>query len=365
MKVPTQSDWKVIRDRLSFGQLEATWQRLGKESEASTPFQAFSWCRQWLEYRGQGSVPYVLVSDDQTVLAPFIKTVTAGIRVLRLMGTGDSDYLGLVTSKVPTQAWAMVMEELSRRKEEWDLLHFHSIAQPKEVLNALKMCKGMEAITREYESCPYISIRGSWEEYLARRKKVKYESKRWARRLSELGTLSVEVSPTPVNTTLLREMIEVEQSSWKWELGTAALKPGGQADFVQAVLQDPLMPARVWLLRMSGTLMAFAVVFEGKRGWYYYLPSYRKECPNSGAYLLGRIVKEAFRADCTSVDLLQGDHGYKTLWTDEVTDVSELVAAQSFKGKLALRGFQMRWLASKSHTIQRIRNWMLGVGDRR
>jgi len=316
-------------------------------------------------HRGTQYEPYILVSADQELIAPLAMTTIAGIRVLRLIGTGESDYLGLVTTMPSAEAWAAVIKELHGRKAEWHLLHLHSIKQKDEVLSALERYKGISVIERDYEKCPYLVIRGTWEEYLSQRKKVKYESRRWAKRVHELGPVKVESISFPLSSGLLGEMIEVEHESWKWNLGTAALKPGEQAEFLCAILQDQQMPGRVWCLRTHMQLIAFAVMFEDKDSWYYYLPSFRSRCPNAGAHLMSSIVEEAFRLGCRSVDLLQGDHGYKSLWTDQAVGVAEILAGNSLWGRLMLLGYTARWRASHSVTIRGLRDTFAKVGDRR
>ena len=263
------------------------------------------------------------------------------------------------------EAWRAVIAELHERKGEWHLLHLHSIKEKDDILSALRQYQGISVIERDYEKCPNLSISGTWEAYLGRRKKVKYESRRWAKRVHEFGAVTVDSVAPPLSSELVSEMIDVERESWKWEMGTAALKPGEQADFICAILQDPQMPARVWRLRTNVKLAAFAVVFEDKAGWYYYLPSFRNSCPNAGAHLLSCIVQEAFRHGCGFFDLLQGDHGYKSLWTDETVGVAEILAANSFWGRVMLQVYVARWRASNSTLLQRLRNVIKQVGDRR
>jgi CelD/BcsL family acetyltransferase involved in cellulose biosynthesis len=357
--------WQLIRDREGFAQLETRWRALETQWQGGTPFQSFAWCHQWLTHRGKSYTPYVLVRTDHRLIAPFAMTVIGGTRVLRLTGMGDSDYLGLVTSMPPGDAWGAVISELYERKTQWHLLHLQSIKQKADVLSALRQHEGIAVLERDYETCPNLPIRGTWEAYLNQRKKVKYESRRWAKRVKEFGTVTVESVAPPLPPDLMREMIEVEQDSWKWELGTAALKPGEQADFVCAILQDPRMPVRVWCLRTNAKLVAFAVVFEDQESWYYYLPSFRKHCPNAGAHLLSCIVEDAFRQGRGSVDLLQGDHGYKSLWTDEAVGVAEILAAHSLRGRMVLWGYRTRWRASNNDMLRRLRNVLRNVGDRR
>ena len=357
--------WQVVTDRGGVSRLEDQWRSLETRWQGGTPFQTFAWCSQWLEHRGKHSSPFVLASSDGAVIAPFATTSVGGMRVLRLIGTGDSDYLGLATSMPAGQAWRAVISELHDRQGAWHLLHLHSIRQKDEVLSALTEHAGLTTIERDYENCASLSTLGTWDAYLDRRKKIRRESKRWAKRVQELGAITVDSVSPPLATELVREMIDVERESWKWELGTAALRPGEQADFVSAILRDPRMPVRVWCLRANAKLAAFAVVLEDRSGWYYYLPSFRRSCPNAGAHLLSCIVQAAFTQGRTFVDLLQGDHGYKSLWTDETVGVGEVLAASSLRGRIMLLGYVARWRASNSPLLRRLRNVVTRAGDRR
>ena len=355
----------MVTDRNAVLELKDQWRSLEARSNGGTPFQSFSWCHQWLKHRGKDYTPYILIRADQQIIAPFAIAPTARSRVLRLIGTGDSDYLGLVTTMASGEAWEAVIAALHERRSEWHLLHLHSVKQKGDIISALGRYKDFSVIEREYEKCPVLSITGTWEAYLGRMKKVRYETRRWAKRVHEVGAVTMEPVSLPVSPALLEEMIDVERDSWKWESGTAALKPGEQADFVSAVLQDPMMPARVWCLRTNGKLVAFAVVLEDKTGWYYYLPSFRGSCPNAGAHLLSCIVEEAFKNDREFVDLLQGNHGYKALWSDDTIAVAEILTANSLRGSIMLQGYVARWAAAKSNVLRRLRNVVGKVGDRR
>jgi CelD/BcsL family acetyltransferase involved in cellulose biosynthesis len=358
-------NWQVVTDRGELGGLEGQWRSMENRWEGGTPFQSYAWCRLWLEHRGKRYSPFVLVSPDRAVIAPFAATTIAGVRVLRLIGTGDSDYLGLATSLPAGHAWQSVVSELHHRRSAWHVLHLHSIRNKKEVLSALQAHSGIATIDRDYERCPILSTNGTWDAYLDRRTKIRRESKRWAKRVHELGDITVTSASAPLAPELLGEMDDVERESWKWESGTAAFRPGEQADFIRAILSEAEMPARVWCLRANARLAAFAVVLEGRSGWYYYLPSFRRSYPNAGAHLLSGIVQAAFAQGCSFVDLLQGDHGYKSLWTDETVGVAEILAANSLRGRVMLRGYVARWRASNSPVLRRLRNIVKQVGDRR
>src|SRR5262245_29880878 len=144
--------WQVVTERGAVSRLEDPWRSMESRWQGGTPFQTFAWCSQWLEHRGKQYSPFILVSSDGAVIAPFATTTVGGMRVLRLIGTGDSDYLGLATSMPAAQAWRTVIAELHDRQGAWDLLHLHSIRQKDEVLSALQGQVSLTTIERDYEN---------------------------------------------------------------------------------------------------------------------------------------------------------------------------------------------------------------------
>jgi CelD/BcsL family acetyltransferase involved in cellulose biosynthesis len=118
-------------------------------------------------------------------------------------------------------------------------------------------------------------------------------------------------------------------------------------------------------MRVSGRLVAYAVVLVGAERWYYYLPSFRKDVPNAGALLLARIVEAACDSGCRIVDLLRGDHGYKRAWSERVENVYQIVWPVTLLGRLAAVAYSTRWRAARSERLQELRSRMRRVGDRR
>ncbi|MGH8437108.1 MAG: hypothetical protein ACRERX_22195, partial [Pseudomonas sp.] len=125
-----------------------------------TPFQSRAWLHHWLQHRGAALQPFFLVVDGGATIAPFGRLRIMNIRVLRLLGSGDSDYTGLITTRDPAAAWDSVVRELARRRHEWDLLHLHSVAERDAISSAVQTHLGRRASERIYELCPALTIEG-------------------------------------------------------------------------------------------------------------------------------------------------------------------------------------------------------------
>lgn len=347
-------------------QLGPRWAAIADAGGVQTPYQSFAWIDQWLRHRGNGVQPFVLVTQNEATVAPFGRSRVLGVRVLRLLGTGDSDYPGLVTALPIEEAWDNVVKELAQRRRSWDLLHLHSVRDREAIISALDRHIGIGGFERPYEVCPWVRTDRSWEDLLAsRRSAFRNNVKRWGRWIQALGEISLEVIKPPVPKEVIAELEGVERASWKWELGEATFRPGPRRDFLEAILKDPRMKLHLWLLRVSAQLVAFALVLEAQKRWYYYLSVFRQDHRHAGAYLLSRIIENACGSPFTCVDLLRGPHVYKYDWTAHENIVYEIVRPSTLRGQAVALAYAARWKAAKSPILQKTRARLMKTGDRR
>jgi CelD/BcsL family acetyltransferase involved in cellulose biosynthesis len=284
-----------------------------------------------------------------------------------MLGTPDSDYVDLITTRPIDDAWDGVAQVLADRRRTFDVVHLQSVRERDAIVSSLR--RHLRGLGREraYERCPWIPTDRSWEELRkSRGKGLQSELKRWGRRIREMGELKVARVRPPLANELVDELESVERRSWKWEQGDSAFRPGPQRQFLQALLRDPRADdAVVWLMRVSGRLVAYALVLIGRDRWYYYLPSFRRDVPNAGSLLLAEIVAAACGDGCAVVDLLRGDHGYKRMWTDRADTVYEIVWPSSLLGQVAALTYATRWRVARSKHLRDLRARLWRVGDRR
>lgn len=309
-------------------------------------------------------VPLVLRTSNGTI-APFgIRSSPRG-RVLELLGSEDSDYAGLVAASASTDPWDEAFRELSSSGARWDMLHFHSVRDLHSIASAARRHFAATVHWRVYDRCPSIRVAASWDAFLASRKKLRYEVRRWERRLAEAGEVRVETVCAPISQSLAGEMTDVERHSWKWDRGNAALRDGSQRAFLLATLSDAEMPADVWCLRVNGQLIAYAIVLTDSDRWYFYMTTYRSETKNAGSLLLARIVQRVHESGICRIELLRGDHEYKEAWADDSEPVYELVARRTWRGTGSVLAHRVRWWAARSNSLRRLRSRLLRIGDRR
>ena len=357
---------EIVRGRDGFAALAPHWEKLAAAGGVEKPFQSFAWLDVWLQRRGVGLEPFILVLHGGETIAPLARARRAGIRVLQLLGSPDSDYPGLVTTRPSDEAWDAVARTLRRHRGTFDLLHLDSMRDRESIVPALARHLGSGGRERLYEICPWIPTSCTWPEFLADLGTgLRNNIKRWNRLMGALGEVTFERVCPPLGDSTLNELADVERASWKWERGNAAFRSGPQGDFLEAVLRDSRSNLVVWLLRVDRRLVAYAIVLVGRARWYHYLTSFRKDIAHAGSLLLSHIAEAACTQSCEALDLLRGDHGYKRTWTDLTTPVYEIAWPSNVLGRAAALGLALRWRAARSERLARIRARLLRVGDRR
>jgi CelD/BcsL family acetyltransferase involved in cellulose biosynthesis len=324
------------------------------------------WLEQWLRHRTVEVEPFIVLLHDGDTIAPFGRTARAGFRQLHLLGTPDSDYVSLVTTRPLEEAWDGVAQVLADCRHRFDVVHLQSVQERAPIVSALTNHLRGRGRERAYDVCPWIPTDRSWEEVRkSRGNDLQKVLKRWDRRIREMGHIETEHISPPLTDELIGELEAVERHSWKWEQGNSAFRPGSQREFLVALLRDPQADLMIWLMRLSGRLVAYALVLIGKDGWYCYLSSFRKDVPNAGSLLLAQIVAAACVSGCTVVDLLRGDQAYKRVWTDRVNTVYEIVWPTTLLGRVASLAYAARWQAAKNQRLRDLRARLGRVGDRR
>jgi CelD/BcsL family acetyltransferase involved in cellulose biosynthesis len=355
---------QIIDSVEKFLALAPLWEQLRADGGVPTPYQSFPWLEQWLRYRGANVNPFVIVLQGGQTIAPLCRVRRGGLSELRMLGAPDSDYVGLVTTRRLDEAWDVVGGTLAERRRDFDLVHLQSVRDREPIFRALARHLGGRGLERVYERCPWIPTDQSWER-LCKSRGLGSEVRRWERRVREHGELRTEQIAAPLHTQLIDELEAVERASWKWDEGDSALRPGSQREFLRALLQDPHADVVVWVMRVAGGIVAFALVLVSHDRWYYYLPSFRRDIPNAGALLLAQIVEAACLGGCATVDLLRGDHGYKRTWSDRTDSVYEIVWPISIGGQAASLLYAARWRAARSDRVKGLWARLRGIGDRR
>jgi CelD/BcsL family acetyltransferase involved in cellulose biosynthesis len=192
---------------------------------------------------------------------------------------------------------------------------------------------------------PYVEVAGDWEAFEASlRKRARADLRRLRRRLGERGEVSLEAVRDGARVpTLLRELLRIEQRSWKGRAGTAIAQGAATQRFYEALARwaGPRGWLRLDALRLGESAIAVSFALCGNGAFYGMKIGYDSRLANlgPGRILLDDLVRRAFDERLERFEMLGDDTPYKREWCNQA---HERVALRAFAPSAAGRA---SWLA--------------------
>lgn len=268
--------------------LKPEWRALWASDPAATVFQSPEWLIPWWRHRGIGHLAVLTVRKDGllTALAPLF--VHEGR--IRLLGTGESDYLDGLAA--PGHDPFHLLQHLESHAALCELDHLRAgsmflqnavRAEPHDVTLMLPIPAGVSA---------------------SMRKKLRYYRRRSA------GTRVVEGT--------FEQFRSLHRARWEAKGGPGMLQDPRVLEFHREVTAE--FRARGWLRLLllvldDRPLAGYYGFLAGTRAYYYlggFDPEFEDLSP--GTVLLGAAVEDAETRGATTFDFLRGDEPYKYRW---------------------------------------------------
>lgn len=246
-------------------------------------------------------------------VAPMMKTAEG----FSMLGDGNvSDYLDFVSSGADAAAVCRAVLDFIE-PEQWRQFDLFSL-RPESVARRhflpLASERGMKVAEVQEDVCPQRELPGTWGEYLSLLDKTsRHELRRKQRRLSAEQNVSFETVTTSENletdtSDFLRLFLESREAKTKF------LTPRMEAFFKDIFrMASSNGWLRLFFLKIAGTRVASAMVFDTGDTFYLYNSGYDKRFSHLsvGLLLKARCVEEAITAGKKRFDFLRGKEPYK------------------------------------------------------
>lgn len=313
--------------------LREDWDRLAEL--AGNVFLSWDWLEAWRRHVPTGE-PLVHVcrrdSGEIAAILPLCRAQRGRLRLVRLMGHGPSDELGLLCAPGDREAASAALQ-LALREQigDWDLF----------IGDRLPVQEGWAALlegpTIHRVASPVLSIDGlAWEEYLAARSRnFRDQVRRRERRLARDHDLRFRLADDPAS--LERDMETLfSLHAARWPAGTSmafegALRPFHQQWAAQALARGWL---RLWFLELDGSPAAAWYGFRyGGADWFYQSgrdPRFEREAV--GFVLLSHTVRDAMAAGAREYKLLVGGEPYKARFSSAEPELEKVAMARGARG---------------------------------
>lgn len=359
------SDVRLITREESFKELEPEWNRLLEESDHPTPFMSWEWVSVWWKHFGSGRLHVSTLWRDGKLIgiAPLYQDRGPWkMRSLRLLGTGQSDYLDfLVPEREADACYSQLLGDLLAEGET-DLILLDQVPPNRlDAIRAAGRSGGYILQIKERGHCYFVRLPFRWEDYLSGLgKNERYNIGRRSRTLERQHGIVFRRLHLPDSNT--EKGVEAF-----FKLMTRRLAMRGRrlaVDEENSLRFHQELAARFaergWLnlalLEREGRMIAGLFAFEYDRRLFYYHSGFDPEWAkySAGMVLLAKCIEDGIGRGVREFDFMRGRADYKSKWMIEERPFHRVAMTRNAVRYLKLLGSGVAARAGK--ILKRARN---------
>ena len=299
----------------SVAPIAGEWDELAKRTGAS-PFLRPGWIDAWSRAFGGGSLEVLALRRNGELAGAL--AVQRRARGVYAPANWHTPEWGPVAAD--DDAARELFDAVFARHPPYALLRFlgPGTAQALEAARAA----GYSANARPLQQSPYIELGGGWDSLPQPR------AKNVAKAKQKLGDVELEWSERLDG--LLDDVLRLEGSGWKVELGTAIVSQPRLRSFYEEVMRwgDREGILRIAFLRIGDRRIAVEFGFQDERRFYNikggYDPEFKKHSP--GLLIAHDLIKKCADQGLETFEYLGAAEPMKMEWTDRTRDVVSLEA---------------------------------------
>jgi CelD/BcsL family acetyltransferase involved in cellulose biosynthesis len=330
------------------------WKELMEQSPDGHVFFEPCMVRAWYEtYRNLRRIePRFLIAHLNSECTAFYPLVLdrgrwkdVWLRVIEPVGRNEFDYQdpivsGDCTKAISSSFWQAVVNELSGAGGDFDLFAIPRVRQGRTL--------GFEDFAKT-GGAPFLELSKfeSFEQLLKiLPKQLRQDIGRQQRRLSDLGTLKMDVigkDDLSYAMEILPNFLSHHRVRWEPTCSKLMPYPSREGDFYKNLLANvlPCGFLHISVLKCGEEAISWHVGFLYKRRFCYGTPTFNSAFSNysPGKVHLAKLIEEAFRQHVEIFDFLAGQESYKFQWTQQTTSLYQL--------SIQMPGF-LPWLRNNS-----------------
>lgn len=324
-----------------FDDLAPLWRRVTAESGQTSPFLSHDWFACCWRTAGNRRREVWILEDDAgpVALIPVVRwrhrVRGLPVRMIQLLDAPDTPFSDFPVARGRDEVIGVVLDRL-RASRDWDVLSFVKLPTHSMTLKALE-----RALARDFpwrvarrESSPYLSLRGTWEEFFqGKTQRFRKTCRNVDNRIRRAGDIVVEehhhLDP---DGPLFAEVMDVSRRSWKGPRRFAMATMLGMPRFFRELTRRATANSwlHLWILRLDGRAIAteYQIGADGCRHALRADFDAAASALSPGAYLNFRIVQALFeRRGVQQYDMGPGTNDYKLRWA---TGASETVTLEVY-----------------------------------
>jgi CelD/BcsL family acetyltransferase involved in cellulose biosynthesis len=316
--------------------LRPAWEDLYARCPHATPFQSHAWLLAWWAAIGQSGAAVVTVTRGGHLVAaaPFyIVRDARGVRLLRLIGHGYSDYPDvLVALDDAAASMAAIWEKLMRLN--WHIGMFSDLTAESPLLTC-PVPAALCARVAPHSVAPCLSLPPDIQAFhdglprglrrTLRRCRARFEEQR--------GPISCDQVSPDASETMLETLFQLHTDQWQRRNETGVLAESRVREFHRRAVRGLSLDGtlRLWAMRCNGDVVGVKyTLWRNGSVWSYIsgiAPAYKPL--SAGALLFEEVIGRAIAAGCTVFDFLRGAESYKYAWGARDRQLYKLVIART------------------------------------
>lgn len=162
---------QVIEHAPRLEALESDWNKLLAASDHDSPFMSWDWMDSWWKQFGRGELKIVTLWEGPQLIAiaPFyLMAGPAGMRTLKLLGSGQSDYLDFLVRKEQAGELYTKLLEVVEKLGIWDLVQLEQVPPRRlPLIRQVFKSLGRSVQIKARGHCYGLPLPGRWDDFLA------------------------------------------------------------------------------------------------------------------------------------------------------------------------------------------------------
>lgn len=330
---------EIVRNINEFESLESDWNSLLEKSGLGNIFLSFDWLFTWWKHCGRsGALLIIIVKENNTLLgiAPLMLMNVLGVRQLRFIGRGISDYEDIITSGDKEERERIIRSIFNKLSElkEWDIFRLERLKQNSPHYAALmniRMDNFCIYSEKHFDGAPYLETSCDRQLYYSGlSKKFLADTKRQKLRLFKdaKGAPVEKISDRDELEKLLEELIAFHISRRKSQDSKSMFEDLAVRGFLKEAtlkfFEEGILDFSV--IRNNGTIAAMHLGFIYQNKFFYYLPVYNEDFQkySIGRLLLAELIERSFNEGISEFDFMIGEEKYKDDWNPKIEPLYRL-----------------------------------------
>jgi hypothetical protein len=301
-----------------FPLLQEIWDSLILETENKNLFSLYNWQKNYWKYFNRGFSLFILLCKKNEKVKGIFPLILNKTKTLKFLGSGVSDYLDIICSKEEGEDVVnYFFNFLFSNSSYWNFIKLENIPEDSFLLKYENKNKEFIFFKTKTDSCPYIILPESYEEYLkSLGKKTRFNLNYYRRLLfRNFKTEFKVVQEKKELSNTLSKFFELHKKRWLKKGLPGMLYNKKRKEFHKEISNDLLEKniLRLYTLSLDGEIVGVLYGFLYSKKFYYYLsgfdPKFYKY--SIGTVLTSYAIEKSIEEKAEIFDFLRGDEEYK------------------------------------------------------